>query len=64
MTQLENKKLSPYRSLDKNEDIGDMHMIRTHKSLRGTRYFHAQFFSDQHKDSLFVQHISFEVKAG
>ncbi|MBC7464419.1 MAG: hypothetical protein H7256_00365 [Bdellovibrio sp.] len=46
-----------------NADTGEMAIVRTGSPLPGTRYFHAQYFSDENKKS-FVQHMSFELKSG
>ena len=55
--------LSPVVALDKNEDTGDMHTIRTKNSLPGARYFHAQIFTGK-EGKQFVQHMSFEYRPG
>jgi hypothetical protein len=56
-------KTNPTYFQDTNSSTGTMHVIRTESPLPGTRYFHAQFFSDQTKDP-FLQHISFEIPPG
>ncbi len=45
-----------------NADTGEMAIVRTGSPLPGTRYFHAQYFSDA-GDKGFVQHMSFELKS-
>ena len=61
--QLERAGLTPETAIDANEDTGKMVTIRTADSLPGTRYFHAQFFEDEH-GRMNAQHISFEVRPG
>lgn len=46
-----------------NADTGEMAIVRTGSPLPGTRYFHAQYFSDAGENG-FVQHMSFELKSG
>ena len=46
-----------------NADTGEMAIVRTASPLPGTRYFHAQYFSDAGEKG-FVQHMSFELKSG
>jgi hypothetical protein len=53
----------PVVAHDANPYTGEMAIVRTRRPLPGTRYFHAQFFSDEKSDS-FVQHMSFEYKPG
>ncbi len=55
--------LAPEMSVESNEYTGTMKMIRTGKSLPGTRYYHAQYMGDD-PDNTFLQHISFEYKPG
>lgn len=55
--------LAPEMSVESNEYTGTMKMIRTAKSLPGTRYYHAQYMGDD-PDNTFLQHISFEFKPG
>jgi hypothetical protein len=52
----------PQVSHDANPDTGEMAVVRTRRPLPGTRYFHAQYFSDGPGDEGFVQHMSFEVQ--
>jgi hypothetical protein len=55
-------KLQVIQKYDSNEDTGSMSIIRTQKTLPGTRYFHAQYFGDDQGQTL--QHLSFELKPG
>lgn len=48
---------------DENPDSGEMLIVRTKSPLPGTRYFHAQYFTDESGER-FVQHMSFEFKPG
>jgi|GEM_PF-6691807 len=59
--QLKNLGLEPEIAENSNEDTGRMLIIRTEKSMEGTRYLHAQFFEDENGD-LFPQHLSFEIR--
>lgn len=60
--ELEQMGLKPQLRRDENEYTGAMTIVRTTNSLRGTRYFHAQYFSDEHSDNDLLQHMSFEMK--
>lgn len=51
----------PMVARDSNEATGTMVVVRTKNALPGTRYLHAQFFSDEH-GQFFPQHISFEFR--
>lgn len=53
----------PVVARDRNEYTGEMIVIRTKNPLPGTRYFHAQFFSDD-KGGSYPQHLSVEFRAG
>lgn len=57
------KKVEPYKLRDENPYTGSMEVVRTKKTLPGTRYFHAQFFADD-EGKQFVQHMSFEFHPG
>lgn len=46
---------------DTNPYTGSMTVIRTNNVLPGTRYFHAQVFTDEN-GTPFVQHMSFEYR--
>lgn len=59
----ENKGLSPMVSNDVNPYTGAMMMIRTKKSLPGTRYYHAQYMGDN-ADDMLLQHISYDYRPG
>jgi hypothetical protein len=63
MTTLETLKQSPYKATDSNPYTGDMTIIRTKSPWPGTRYFHAQYFTDENRQS-YPQHLSFEFKPG
>lgn len=54
---------SPRVIRDANPDSGEMLIVRTDAPLSGTRYFHAQYFTDESGER-FAQHISFEFKPG
>jgi hypothetical protein len=62
ITILNEWNLKPLLKEDSNEDTGSMTIVRTEKTLPGTRYFHAQYFSDSNGQTL--QHLSFEFKPG
>lgn len=53
----------PFVVHDSNPDTGEMVVVRTKAPLADTRYFHAQFFSNESGEP-FIQHASFEIKAG
>ena len=55
-------KLDPKVNIDKNEFTGSLSIIRTNKTLPGTRYFHTQYFDEE--EGGIVQHLSFEFKPG
>lgn len=54
---------SPFIARDKNEYTGEMNIVRTKSPLPGTRYFHAQYFTDEKGERL-LQHMSFEFRPG
>lgn len=54
---------NPTVTRDTNPVSGDMFIIRTQSPLPGTRYFHAQYFTDENNKQ-FVQHMSFEFQPG
>lgn len=60
---LDSSRQQPLVTHNSNPDSGDMVIVRTKSPLPGTRYFHAQYFSDENNNS-FVQHMSFEFKPG
>lgn len=51
----------PYMVRDANEYTGEMMIVRTKSPIPGTRYFHAQYFTDENK-TRFPQHMSFEFR--
>lgn len=53
----------PVISKDSNEYTGSMVIVRTKNTLPGTRYFHAQYFTDE-SGKYFPQHLSFEFRPG
>lgn len=55
--------LSPKVSRDSNPYTGSMTMIRTEKGFEGSRYYHAQFFTDETGNS-YLQHLSTEFRPG
>ena len=59
---LERNGQQPQRLVDKNPYTGELAILRTNSPLPGTRYFHAQHFSDAGKNGI-VQHVSFEVQS-
>ncbi len=60
---LETSRQQPQIFRDSNEQTGDLLIVRTRSPLPGTRYFHAQYFSDKN-DQHFLQHMSFEFRPG
>lgn len=54
---------NPHVIRDANPDSGEMLIVRTESPLAGTRYFHAQYFTNESGER-FAQHISFEFKPG
>lgn len=61
--QLREWQLVPKIAKDANPYTGEMAIIRTNKTLPGTRYFHAQYFSDENGEN-HLQHMSFEYRPG
>ena len=59
----ESKELGPMVSNDSNPYTGTMMMIRTKKSLPGTRYYHAQYMGDN-ADNMLLQHLSYDYRPG
>lgn len=51
----------PVVARDVNEVTGAMVIVRTKNALPGTRYFHAQFFTDEN-GKYYPQHVSFEFR--
>lgn len=58
---LKQKNMNPILNTSSNPYTGTMHILRTNSPLSGTRYFHAQYFSDK-KTQPYLQHMSFELK--
>lgn len=54
---------APVVTRESNKATGEMTIVRTENPLPGTRYFHAQYFTDENNQR-FVQHMSFEFKPG
>lgn len=63
VSHLEKSKQKPVVTRDANPSTGEMHIVRTLKPSIGTRYFHAQFFTNDDGSS-FAQHLSVEFKGG
>ncbi len=61
--QLERAGLQPAASRDADPDTGSMIVIQTKNALPGSRYFRAQYFSDE-DGNYTPQHISFELRPG
>ncbi|MCO4794060.1 MAG: hypothetical protein KC493_10125 [Bacteriovoracaceae bacterium] len=61
--QLRDWDLEPVVAKDTNQYTGTMAVIRTKSTLPGTRYFHAQYFSDENGEN-HLQHMSFEFRPG
>jgi len=59
---LERLNLNPTQTKTSNS-LGTSNIIRTEKSLKGTRYFHAQFKDDGNGNEI-LQHMSFELPPG
>ncbi len=60
LADLNSLELDPLRSLQETGSGGNMATVRTKSSLKGTRYFHAQFFTDDNGKE-YLQHMSFEM---
>jgi len=58
---LKAQRQEPFIVKDKNEYTGEMTIVRTKNPPAGTRYFHAQYFTDENNER-FVQHMSFELR--
>jgi hypothetical protein len=61
VSALKAQKQEPFIVKDKNPYTGEMIIIRTKNPPTGTRYFHAQYFTDESNER-FVQHMSFELR--
>lgn len=55
--------LEPVSSAHTNEETGTLTIVRTEGTLPGTRYFHAQFMTDENGKP-YLQHMSFEFRPG
>lgn len=55
--------IGPTVAEDKNPYTGSMSIIRTRKTLPGSRYIHAQYFANDDGTQT-LQHLSFEYKPG
>lgn len=60
IARLDALKMRPVLHRDQNPYTGTMYVLRTDSPLPGTRYFHAQYFSDD-KHLPFLQHMSFDI---
>lgn len=60
---LSSNDLSPKVTENTNPYTGNMYTVRTNYALPGTRYFHAQYFSNE-GETPFIQHMSFEFRPG
>ena len=63
MDDLNRLELSPQRTVQTNDATGSLNIVRTNVSLPGTRYIHAQFFTDENGKE-FLQHLSHDYRPG
>ncbi len=63
LSRLQNMNTQPTYFQDSNPSTGTLYILRTETPLKGTRYFHAQYFSDENTKP-FLQHMSFEIPPG
>ncbi|HRO67588.1 MAG TPA: hypothetical protein PL182_08495 [Pseudobdellovibrionaceae bacterium] len=63
VSELKKTGQKPFVTRSENPATGRMMIVRTKSPLPGTRYFHAQYFTDE-QNKVFVQHMSFEFKPG
>lgn len=61
--QLRKSGQDPIMTRQNNGVTGELTILRTQNPLPGTRYFHAQYFTDENNER-YVQHMSFEFKPG
>lgn len=61
IASLKKDQQEPVQIRDKNPYTGEMIIVRTKSPPPGTRYFHAQYFIDEHQRP-FAQHMSFEFR--
>lgn len=66
LDKLKSKNIEPFVMKDENAYTGSMEVVRTQKVIPGTRYFHAQYFSDGSSENRekTLQHMSFEFRPG
>ena len=64
--RLKTKNIEPFIMKDENAYTGSMEVVRTQKVIPGTRYFHAQYFSDGGSENgeKTLHHMSFEFRPG
>ena len=60
---IDNWKLGSKVGIDKNDYTGSMTVVRTREALPGTRYLHAQYFTNDAGEQV-LQHLSFEYRPG
>lgn len=58
---LKTNQQDPFIVRDANKYTGEMIILRTKNPYPGTRYFHAQYFTDENHVR-FAQHMSFEIR--
>jgi len=58
---LDKNQMEPKKAVDSNPYTGTMTTVRSQKSSKGTRYHHAQFFTDE-DGKIFLQHYSMEFR--
>lgn len=63
LSRLQTMRTQPTYFQDSNPSTGTLYILRTENPLKGTRYFHAQYFSDENKKP-YLQHMSFEIPPG
>lgn len=63
LSRLQTMRTQPMYFQDSNPSTGTLYILRTEAPLKGTRYFHAQYFSDENQKP-FLQHMSFEIPPG
>ena len=59
---LEALEIAPRKKVEESEEAGSVTFIRTQKSLKGTKYFHAQYVGDD--DNSTLEHMSFNLRPG
>ncbi len=63
ISSLQRERQDPILIKQSNSYTGELNIIRTKSPLPGTRYFHAQYFTDE-KGERYAQNITFEYKPG